>query len=136
MGYKAITLSFLLLFAAGCATKAPSPSVVTVKETAVYAAVSKDFVKFLKKSYLPAKTVFYLQKGTDSFGKSLANELIKAGYGVSFLKKRGSIPVAYTLDYFQDRIRVTYTLGDKAVTRLYDKTAKPLTGFAVGGKYE
>lgn len=123
-----ISGSVLGLWLSGCAQQALMPA---LPETAVN-TIAKDAIGQLASLYPPAQTDFFLEPGgRDLFGNRFRRELRKSGYAVhetqgdAATNKSGSKPLSYILDAMTDvshfgYYRLTLTIGDKQLSRLYD----------------
>jgi hypothetical protein len=104
------------------------------------AIVVNDFITIIKAYYLPAITVFQIEKTGSMFEKSIESELRKRGYGIGAIYGKGikRIPLAWRVTYLnREMIRVSYHIGeDVSISRIYklkDREYKPFSSFSAVG---
>ena len=122
-----VSLFFVLL--SGCAQQAVMPP---LPETAL-TTIAKDASGQLVTLYLPAQTHLLLKSDEGNiFGKRFKSQLRNSGYALHEFEentiavpKSGGKPLTYVLDALTDMshygyYRLTLTIGDAQLSRLYD----------------
>ena len=114
-------------------------SQVSLNDFKLKQTVTQDMVTFIKDYYLISKTTFYFQLGSSVYAHDAIIEeaLRNVGYGVSYIKKRGTIPFAYKIDFIDKNImRTTYNIGPSTLSRLYrinENQSNPISAFTTRG---
>lgn len=114
-------------------------SQVSLKHFKLNKTITQDMIHFIKNYYLIPKTTFYFQLGSSVYAHDAIIEegLRSVGYGVSYIRKRGTIPFAYKIDFIDNNImRTTYNIGSATLSRLYSiegNQATPISAFTARG---
>jgi hypothetical protein len=145
MTIKKVTLITLaLLIINGCSGMFSSSnerhftSEVSLKNSTINHMVTEDMLRFIQ-NYYPLKSTFFFQLNPSAYkqGEVIEDALRNAGYGVSYIKKKGRIPFAYKIDYIDEEImRTTYNIGSATLSRLYrirGEKAIPTSPFTTRG---
>ncbi len=145
MTIKTVTLITLaLLIINGCSGMFSSSnerhftSEVSLKNSKLNHTVTEDMLSFIQ-NYYPLKSTFFFQLNPSAYkqGEVIEDALRNAGYGVSYIKKKGRIPFAYKIDFIdEDIMRTTYNIGSATLSRLYrikGENAIPTSPFTTRG---
>jgi hypothetical protein len=121
---KKTLLMFMLavLFFNACTSRNYlSPELVTNQSTK---KVIDDFVKYVKRNYIPANTTFAISSSS-KFNEELIATLQSRGYAVCSQECYNAIPIEYIIDTVETNyVRVSFYVGSNIISRLYSLTTQ------------